>query len=279
MRALIVGVLLIGGVASGCARGTYTGAARYSADSSADSPAPVAVRRDAPTWATPVPSHVSPSPAIVSAPYAPRTTAPQPIVMSSRPDGRTAPVAMPAPASAAYDPLPPPRTRSAAEIAARLRPINATCPVMIGSPVDPSVTTSFNGRVVAFADVSSRSKWLGDPDQYARNLPGSSGVGAAGFGSASDGPVFATSSPMPFPSPMPPAAPRVSAPLAAPELPAFAMPPAPPPPATAPARPSYTPAAPPAAAPAPAPADADAGGTCAEGDCPGGNCKLPPRRK
>lgn len=285
MRALIAGIV-IGSIASACTQGTRGGSARYSAEAYA-APAPV-VRRSAPVWpSAPTPSAVAAAPA--PSPYAPRTVAPQPIVVSSRSDVRSAPFDAASDNSGVYQsaPLPAPRSRSASEIAARLRPINATCPVMLGSPVDPSVTTSFNGRVVAFADLSSRTKWLSDPGRYSQNVPG-----VGGFGSASDGPVFATSSPsstMSSPSYVMPAAPRVSAPLAAPELPSFAMPAAPPPPAPLPvaARAPYVPAPVivPAAPPAPAPvapsasADADAGGTCTDGDCPGGNCKLPPRRK
>jgi hypothetical protein len=197
MRARIAGVLLFAGVAQGCTQGTCCATARYSAESRASAPAPVVVRRNAPTWPTATRESAS-----VPVPVASRTVAPQPIVMSSRPEAP-----------------PATRARSTAEIAARLRPVNATCPVMLGTPVDGSVTTSYNGRVIAFADTSSRAKWLGDPDRYARNLPA-----GAGFGSASDGPVFAASSTARAYPDSRVSPPRVSAPLASPELPPLAMP-------------------------------------------------------
>jgi hypothetical protein len=299
MRVLIAGVLVLGGMTSACTQGTRGGMARYSADANS-ALVPVAVRRTVPKWPLDAASGAQ-APAVASVSPG-RTVAREPIVLSSR----TSPAAVASPA-----PLPAPRVRAASEIAARLRPINATCPVLLGSPIDPSVTTSYNGRVIAFADVSSRSRWLADPAQYARNLPG-----VGGFGSATDAPVFATAQVRPLPS-YESAPPRVSAPLASPELPAFSMPTAPVAIPSAPSRPAYAtpsaivpvapvqvspalppapmaqlapalpaaPAATPPAAPLPAKsapvptasADADAGGTCE--DCPGGNCKLPPRRK
>lgn len=271
--------------ATACTPCSSCGIARYSAD-----PAPGAAPRVARRNVAVLPSTDADSPvrgpALVAAPLptpppaslAPaRSYAPGTVVLSSRPGAPST--------AAAPSPLPAPRARSSQELAARLRPINATCPVLLGAPVDSSVTTSWNGRVVAFADVASRAAWLADPERYARNLPGTSA-----FGSATDVPTFAAAAPAPV-------TPRVSRPLAAPEVPAFPLPTPLPTPApvarpelpAAPAAAILAPAVPaPVAAPAPAPApaaapapsaDPDAGGTCEGGDCPGGNCKLPPRRK
>jgi hypothetical protein len=305
MRALIAGIVFVGGALSACTAGSSYGTARYSGDAA---PTPTVARRDVPTWPsapspTTVPSPASPAaPVVTYAPpppaplpataYAPpRTAAPQPIVLSSRP----APTSAPSPI-AGRTAMPPARARTAAELAAALRPINATCPVMLGSPVDPSVTASYQGRVVAFSNSTSRSAWLADPERFARNLPGT-----AGFGSSSDGPVFATmpapvaappaayvpSEPAPAPAyaPLPPAAARRTAAYVAPApVPTYVAAP-PPAPSSAPAtvvapRPVPVAACPVAPAPAPAAAEADdTGGVCVDGECKGGNCALPPRRK
>ncbi len=297
MRALIAGIVFVGCALSACTAGSTYGTARYSGDAA---PAPAVARRDAPTWPaqTAAPSPASPAaPVVTYAPppapassYAPpRTSAPQPIVLSSRPTPGYAPTLV---SSRTTTPPPPTaaRARTAAELAAALRPINATCPVMLGSPVDPSVTASYQGRVVAFSNSTSRSAWLADPERFARNLPGT-----AGFGSSSDGPVFATmpapsapraayvpAEPAPAPtySPLPPAAPRRTAYAEPAPAPTFVAAPPPPPP-SAPAtvlapRPVPVPVAacPIAPAPAAAPDDEEAGGVCT-----GGNCALPPRRK
>ena len=301
MRALIAGIVFAGGVCTACTHSASSGVARYSGDTA---PTPVVVRRDVPVWPTattpaaPAPGAstsggvgpvvtYAPAPAPSYAP--PRTSAPQPIVLSSRssptyaPPSYSPPSYATAPANRASTMLPPPasRARTAAELAAALRPINATCPVMLGSPVDPSVTASYQGRVVAFSDARSRTAWLAEPERYTRNLPGT-----AGFGSSSDGAVFAAA---PAPSarteapayaPLPPTV--TSRPMYAEPAPMYAPLPSP---SSAPAavlapapRPTPAPAVTRAAAPPPSPAaapeDEDAGGVCT-----GGNCGLPPRRK
>jgi hypothetical protein len=50
-------------------------------------------------------------------------------------------------------------------------PCNATCPVLLGNPVDPSVTSVFEGRVVGFCCRICKAKFDADPAKYAKNLP------------------------------------------------------------------------------------------------------------
>jgi hypothetical protein len=85
---------------------------------------------------------------------------------ASRPAGAryvASPASPPARTVAAVSPAPlaPPARRS----------LNATCPVLVGNPVDPQITTQWNGRTVAFCSPSARVMWEADPSRYASNLP------------------------------------------------------------------------------------------------------------
>lgn len=50
-------------------------------------------------------------------------------------------------------------------------PVNPTCPVTAGEPVDPAVSTDYQGRQVFFCCPLCRKKFLADPAAYLGNLP------------------------------------------------------------------------------------------------------------
>jgi YHS domain-containing protein len=50
-------------------------------------------------------------------------------------------------------------------------PYNATCPVMLGNPVDPAITTTWDGKIVGFCSETCRAKFLKNPEKYVKNLP------------------------------------------------------------------------------------------------------------
>lgn len=83
---------------------------------------------------------------------------------SATPAPAPAPVAAPAPAS----------TASAAPVASAPC-VNATCPVLVGNPVNPGVTTSWNGKTVGFCCAACRAKFEASPARFVANLPGGSG--------------------------------------------------------------------------------------------------------
>ena len=52
--------------------------------------------------------------------------------------------------------------------------VNATCPVLVGNPVNPVVTTSWNGKTVGFCCAACRAKFEASPARFVANLPGGS---------------------------------------------------------------------------------------------------------
>jgi hypothetical protein len=89
-------------------------------------------------------------------------------------------------ASVAPRPAPAPTRAVAAPCGAPARPVagatprsvNATCPVLVGNPVKPDITTTWNGRTVAFCSTTARLMWEADPSRFSANLPGVSGTSA-----------------------------------------------------------------------------------------------------
>jgi hypothetical protein len=156
-----------------------------------------------------VPTYASPAGAVVVyrsdiPPTPPPCSAPRAAVVASA--SRPAPArvvaaapatSLPAPAPLAHAAPPAPAPVAApAPVGARL--VNVTCPVMLGNPVDPTVTATYQGRVVAFSDAGARARWEADPARYASNLPGfasgtSSDAHAASFARVVGGPYPAAS--------------------------------------------------------------------------------------
>ncbi len=75
------------------------------------------------------------------------------VVLSPAPQAAPVPAPQPAPATAAA------------------LPYNPTCPVRLGNPVDPNITTVYEGKVVGFCSTTCREKFLKNPAKYAKNLP------------------------------------------------------------------------------------------------------------
>jgi hypothetical protein len=231
VRFASAALLLVGGVATaGCARSSAKAPVALPARSTA------VVRYDL----------ARPSPAPCAAPT------PLPVVVAAAPkhapvvEYAPAPVFEPAPA---YEPAP--ATSLIAPAPARdtvvppVRLINVTCPVMLGNPVDPGVTSLWNGRLVAFSDSAARARFEESPMRFTGNLPGY----ASGTSSDSSAPSGA----------------RV---LAGPPLAAYAAPLL--------RRGSTVPLAPPSAlVGSPDGDEEEAPAECGDEECPGGNCRLP----
>jgi peroxiredoxin/YHS domain-containing protein len=60
---------------------------------------------------------------------------------------------------------------AAALFASQEKPCNATCPVMEGKAVKPRITSTYEGRTVAFCCTKCKKLWDKDPSEYAGNLP------------------------------------------------------------------------------------------------------------
>ena len=82
---------------------------------------------------------------------------------------RTAP--SPVPTVVQVGPAPAAPAAPTAPAAPKAVPYNATCPVMLGNPVNPDITTVWNGKVVGFCSETCRVRFTKDPEKYAKNLP------------------------------------------------------------------------------------------------------------
>ena len=102
-----------------------------------------------------------PGPAAPIDPNAPPPVPTPPPSPATPARGPEAPVAG---AAAAGGPL-------AASEAAADKPVNIFCPVLMGEPIDPSVTTLWEGKIVGFCSVVAKQKFLKDPAKYSKNLP------------------------------------------------------------------------------------------------------------
>jgi hypothetical protein len=157
VRLAAAALLVVGAATAGCARSTATAPA-----------SPVrsvtTARSEVPAVFAPPPSCAAPARAVAAAPAVERI--PHRVVARAP---ERAPEAAPATSLPAAPPSPPaPLTAPSSPV----RLINVTCPVMLGNPVDPAVTSSWQGRLVAFSDVAARTRWEHDPARFAANLPG-----------------------------------------------------------------------------------------------------------
>ena len=104
------------------------------------------------------------------------TTAPAPAIPAApaggcvRPPGPAAPIDPNAPPPVPTPP-PAPKAPPAAPTAAPEKPVNLFCPVLMGEPIDPSITTMWEGKIVGFCSLVAKEKFLKDPAKYSKNLP------------------------------------------------------------------------------------------------------------
>lgn len=68
----------------------------------------------------------------------------------------------------AGEPATRPTTQTAA--APTTKPVNTMCAVENDDPIDPNVTTVYNGKVVAFCCKDCVPKFKQDPEKYMKNL-------------------------------------------------------------------------------------------------------------
>jgi YHS domain-containing protein len=59
----------------------------------------------------------------------------------------------------------------AAPVLASDQPVNEWCPVLTDQKADPTITTVYQGKTVAFCCDRCRAKFLADPEKYAGRLP------------------------------------------------------------------------------------------------------------
>jgi YHS domain-containing protein len=62
------------------------------------------------------------------------------------------------------------RPTSQASTAPATQPVNKMCAVMPEDPVDPDVTTVYNGKVIGFCCKDCVSAFKKDPEKYVKNL-------------------------------------------------------------------------------------------------------------
>jgi uncharacterized membrane protein/YHS domain-containing protein len=68
------------------------------------------------------------------------------------------------------------------------RPVNETCPVMSEEPVDPNITTVYDGRTIAFCCDRCLAKFRADPQRYLPRLPAIASTVPGAEAAASAGP-------------------------------------------------------------------------------------------
>lgn len=94
----------------------------------------------------------------------PRPGTPCPDPCAARPSIDRAAAAPAMPAAPSVEVGPAPAVTAGA-------PYNATCPVMLGNPVNPAITTTWDGKIVGFCSETCRAKFLKTPEKYVKNLP------------------------------------------------------------------------------------------------------------